>query len=79
MTSKDTDKKSSLNIGSDLSKKINFEITEPTPKLPLYMKLAGRKQASKAFKPKYEFKATEESIIVPEDNSAMKEMLTKLE
>lgn len=43
------------------------------------MKRAGRKQASKAFKPKYEFKATEESIVAPKENPKMKEMLKKLE
>lgn len=43
------------------------------------MRLAGRKQFSKAFKPKYEFKMTEEDALNVESNPKMREMLSKLE
>tara|TARA_B110000285_G_C15063048_1_gene583475 strand:- start:221 stop:532 length:312 start_codon:yes stop_codon:yes gene_type:complete len=62
-----------------LAKKINFEIENQNEQLPLYMRLAGRKQSSKAFKPKYEFKMTEEDALNVESNPSMKEMISKLE
>lgn len=43
------------------------------------MRLAGRKQSSKAFKPKYEFKMTEEDALNVEANPNMKDMISKLE
>ena len=43
------------------------------------MRLAGRKHSSKAFKPKYEFKMTEEDALNVEANPNMKEMISKLE
>ena len=62
-----------------MAKKINFEIENQNEQLPLYMRLAGRKQSSKAFKPKYEFKMTEEDALNVESNPNMKEMISKLE
>ena len=62
-----------------MAKKINFEIENQNEQLPLFMRLAGRKQPFKAFKPKYEFKMTEEDALNVDINPDMKQMISKLE
>ena len=57
----------------------SHEIENQNEQLPLYMRLAGRKQLSKAFKPKYEFKMTEDEALSVESNPNMKQMISKLE
>ena len=63
------DKESNISLANELAKKINFEIETQNELLPLYMKLAGRKHPSKAFKPKYEFNMTEEDALNIDNNS----------